>query len=128
MKNKAFISFELTVEPNPVSGQGNVNLAMTLVNTGKVAVTYQRSSGQRFEITAETVGKQVWKWSNGRFFTAVLESFTLKPGESKRFTANWDLTGDSLERVAPGKYHLRAWLKSVDENSPESLSVILDVK
>ncbi|MCC6484357.1 MAG: hypothetical protein IT209_05860 [Armatimonadetes bacterium] len=127
-KNTDTLVFGLCVEPNPATPHSRVSFAMTLRNTGAEAVTCHRSSSQRFEIVAEREGRAVWKWSSGRFFTAAIETFTVRPGENVTYRAEWDLTDEEGRAVKPGTYQIRAWLKTMGKELPQAEDVSLAVR
>jgi intracellular proteinase inhibitor BsuPI len=48
--------------------------------------------------------KEVWRLSSGRMFAQVITELTLKPGESRVFSATWDQTDTKGRPVPPGEY------------------------
>ena len=81
-----------------------VRLVLAVTNTTSEPVRYNFSSGKQFDFWVTRRGREVWRWSRGRFFTMALTSITLKPGESKTFTATWDQRDTSRSQVRPGSY------------------------
>lgn len=85
-------------------------LTFTVTNTGSSAATWQFSSGKQFDIdVVDSAGKVVKRWSDGRYFTMSLTTFTLSPGASKTFTAEVELK-DSAGQQLSGSYSLKAYL------------------
>ena len=48
--------------------------------------------------------KEVWRHSSGRMFAQVITELTLKPGESRTFTATWNQADSKGKPVPPGEY------------------------
>lgn len=102
---------------------------LTLRNTREQPVELQFGSGQRFEIVLKNAkGEEVYRWSNGKFFTQALGSETLGPGER-----NWAET----IRLAPegatlpfpeGRYTAEAWLTTLDGEKRFSASVGFEIR
>jgi len=68
-------------------------------------VTLNFSSGQQFELTiTDEEGNEVYRYSDGKFFTMALVFKTINPGESLKWQDEWDMTDKNGEKVGPGKY------------------------
>jgi len=62
-------------------------------------------SGQQFEITiTDESGEEVYRYSDGKFFTLALIYKTINPGESLSWQDEWDMTNKEGERLHSGKY------------------------
>lgn len=85
-------------------------LTYTVTNTSSSAATWQFASGKQFDIdVVSSAGKVVKRWSDGRYFTMALTTFTLQPGASKTFTAEVELK-DTAGQQLSGAYVLKAYL------------------
>jgi len=63
------------------------------------------SSGQQFELTiTDESGKEVYRYSDGRFFTMALILKTINPGESLKWQDEWDMTDKDGNRLTSGNY------------------------
>ena len=92
-------------------------MTFTVVNTSGKPVTYNFSTGQRFDVTAtNAAGTAVWNWAAGRRFSQNLASLSLPPGKSFVYRAVWNGRDLSGHPVPPGAYTLSAHLTS--DNRP----------
>ncbi len=107
----------LTVgKPQIKSGQP-VRLMFSVVNTSSKPVTYNFSTGQRFDVTAtNAAGVVVWNWAANQRFSQNLASLPLPPGKSFIYRAVWNGRDLSGHPVPPGVYTLSAHLTS--DNRP----------
>ncbi|MFP4622920.1 MAG: BsuPI-related putative proteinase inhibitor [Gemmatimonadota bacterium] len=79
------VSLEVDVAP------GSVGLALHVTNSGADPVTFTFPSSQRYDFVISTpAGEEVWRWSEGRFFTQAVTEATLAPGASWSMEAEWD--------------------------------------
>jgi len=63
------------------------------------------SSGQQFELTiTDESGKEVYRYSDGKFFTMALIIKTINPGESLKWQDEWDMTDKDGNRLTSGNY------------------------
>lgn len=104
------VSFSLSQN---VSGLGRVvAFSLTARNTGNEAQTLTFNSGQNFEITATPLNAKskepLWRWSNDKMFTQAVRRDTLRPGESKTWTAIWQGEDNLGNPVPRGQYLLEA--------------------
>lgn len=107
----------LTVSKSQIKPGQSVRMAFTVVNTSGHSVTYNFSTGQRFNITAtNAAGTAVWNWAAGRRFSPNLASLSLPPGKSFVYRAAWNGRDLSGRPVPPGAYTLSAHLTS--DNRP----------
>ena len=88
-----------------------VQFGFRVTNTapGKVELLFH--SGQTHDIVVvDSLGREVWRWSEGRMFTQALQNRVLESNGSVSWTAAWKSV------VPPGKYVAIASLLS--ENRP----------
>lgn len=82
-----------------------VEFTLRVRNTGDGPVDLQFRSGKRVDVAvyeAET-GEKVWRWSEGRMFTQVLDTRTLESGEETAYEVTWG-------SPSHGSYRARATL------------------
>ena len=107
----------LTVDKPQIKSGRPVRLTFTVVNTSGKAVTYNFSTGQRFDVTAtNAAGTAVWDWAAPKRFSQNLASLSLPPGKSFVYRAVWNGRDSSGRPVPPGAYTLSAHLTS--DNRP----------
>jgi len=76
-----------------------VRFRLTVSNLSKQAVILSCKDSQRFDMTvADLSGKPRWRWSEDQMFAQMLSEDTIKPGESRVYTAVF--TG----KLVPGQY------------------------
>jgi len=86
------ISVTLRAQPAVAKQGGTFDLTLTVRNLSGKPVTYTLPTGQTYEFIASTKGGgDVWRWSQGKFFTEAVNTIALAPGASKDFKVAWDL-------------------------------------
>lgn len=107
----------LSVSKSQIKSGQPVRITFTVVNTSSKPVTYNFSTGQRFDVTAtNAAGTAVWDWAVSRRFSQNLASLSLPPGKSFVYRAVWNGRDLSGRLVPPGAYTLSAHLTS--DNRP----------
>lgn len=107
----------LTVGKSQIKSGQPVRMTFTVVNTSGHPVTYNFSTGQRFDVTAtNAAGTAVWDWAAPKRFSQNLVSLPLPPGKSLTYRAVWNGRDLSGHPVPPGAYTLTAHLTS--DNRP----------
>ena len=90
-----------------------VHLTFRIQNTSGKAVSYNFSTGQKYDVTVtDAAGAEVWDWAKGRLFTQNLSSVSLKPGKSLIYSVVWNGADQTGRNVKPGTYSLTARLIS----------------
>ena len=87
-------------------------LPIDVRNSGDSAITLSFTSGQRVEFTLSDQDGEVYRWSDGLFFSQSLEQVTLEAGAIYGTT----LTGEPVG-VEPGSYTARAWITAPEANN-----------
>lgn len=107
----------LTVGKSQIKSGQPVRMTFTVVNTSGHPVTYNFSTGQRFDVTAaNAAGTAVWDWAAPKRFSQNLASLSLPPGKSLTYRAVWNGRDLAGRPVSPGVYTLSAHLTS--DNRP----------
>lgn len=82
-----------------------VILNFELINHHSSPKDLMFSSGQQFEIyIVDEEGKEVYRYSEGKFFTMALIYKSINSGESLTWQDKWDMTNKEGEKVQSGKY------------------------
>ena len=81
-----------------------VELVLELVNRGRAPVSMSAPTGQLYEFTITRDGAPVWRWSDGKLFTAQVTDVVLAPGQTGAYTVVWDGKGPDGRPVTPGRY------------------------
>jgi len=92
--------------------ESSVRVSLHVVNTGKKRVELTFPSGQTYDfVILDSLGREVWRWADGRMFTQALRNRLLAGGEALDFEATWE-----PPVLPPGRYTARGVLAS--ENYP----------
>lgn len=92
-------------ESNTFQPSDRITLAVIIRNRSDAPRTLTVPSSQTYDcIVYAGDNKEVWRWSAGRMFAQVITELTLAPGESRTFTATWDLTDRTGSPLSPGDY------------------------
>jgi hypothetical protein len=103
----------LTLSGSRIKSGRPVRMTFSVVNTSGKPVTYNFSTGQRFDVTAtNAAGTAVWNWAASKRFSQNLASLSLPPGKSLVYRAVWNGRDLSGHPVPPGVYTLSAHLTS----------------
>ena len=82
-----------------------ITFVVTLRNRAAAVRTLTLSTSQTLDCLVYAADhKEVWRHSSGRMFAQVITELTLKPGESRTFTATWNQTDSQGRPVPPGEY------------------------
>jgi hypothetical protein len=87
-----------------------VTFAFTVSNADTAPVDLTFRSGMRADVAVsdeDDQDREVWRWSEGRMFTQVVETETLEPDESTTVELRWD-------DPPPGTYLAEASLAAAD--------------
>ena len=77
-------------------------------------------SGQQFELTITNEdGEEVYKFSDGKFFTMALVYKTLIPGESLKWQDEWNMTDKDGEKLTSGNYKAEIKILVITEEDEE---------
>ena len=116
-----------TVEGPPILSQldvkirDGIELAFRVTNNEPRKVELLFPSGQTHDFTVvDSLGRNVWRWSEGRMFTQAYQNKFLESGESVTYDAAWRAS------VPPGRYTAIASLMS--ENKPVEQHVSFEVR
>jgi len=99
---------------------GKVVFNLELMSHYTKPVELMFSSGQQFEITVtDEAGNEVYRYSDGKFFTLALLNKTINPGESLKWQDEWDLTNKDGEKIISGNY--KAEIKILASSETEKI-------
>lgn len=83
-----------------------VQFAFNVTNVGNKHIELSFPSGKSYDIVVvDSVGREVWQWSNGRIFTQGVQNKQLGTGDSMKVKEAWS-------NPAPGTYTAIAQLNS----------------
>ncbi len=86
-----------------------IELTLTVRNSGGEPLAITFSSGQRYDLLVRRPrGDEIWRWSHDKAFIQVLQTVTLKAGETISFRVAWDQRDLQGRRVDPGTYEVVA--------------------
>lgn len=89
---------EVTLDVVPSVAKTAQGVAFSLRMTVREQMDLRYPDGQRYEfLVYDSSCKQVWQWSEGRFFTQALGQERLSPGEKRVFT-------ETYQTVGPGRF------------------------
>lgn len=68
----------------------DVRFALKVVNTGPKNVEVNFSSGQAYDfVVVDSIGREVWRWADGRLFTQSVQNKLLGKGKSISVSEKW---------------------------------------
>ena len=79
-------------------------------------------SGQMFEVSVtDEKGNEVYRFSDGKFFTLALVSKTINPGEALKWQDKWDMTDKDGKKLTSGKYKAEIIVMAAPEDNGETM-------
>lgn len=79
-------------------------------------------SGQQFELTiTDKKGKEVYRYSDGRFFTMALVYNDINPGESLKWQDEWDMTDKEGQKLTSGNYKAKIDIFVIPEDEKSKI-------
>ncbi len=91
-----------------VQVRDGVRIAFEVVNVGKKKLEVNFPDGRTHDVVVlDAVGREVWRWSEGRMFTQAMQNRVLRTSDVLRFEERW-------ESPKPGKYVVVATLASMN--------------
>ena len=82
-----------------------MNFNFELKNNSTEDKVLQFGSGQQFEITVENEeGEEVYRYSDGKYFTMAIVFREIKAGESIEWQDSWDMKDKDGKELSEGKY------------------------
>lgn len=87
-----------------------------LINHSPEVKELQFGSGQQFELVIrDEKDEEVYRYSDGKFFTMALVYRRINPGESLRWQDQWDLRDKAGNVVSPGRYRAEIEIMVIPE-------------
>ena len=81
---------EVTLDAFPSVAKQGQGIAFSLKMTVRDQMDLRYPDGQRYDFSVyDSSCKQIWQWSEGRFFTQALGQEHLSPGEKRAFTETY---------------------------------------
>lgn len=87
----------------------SVQITLVKCNVGSETIRLRYNTGQRFDFAAFRDGREVWRWSDDRFFTQATGVEVLRPGECMSETVTWDLRNKQGNYVAIDTFQIRGY-------------------
>lgn len=101
-------SVKLTTTFDVAQQENGVHFALRVTNTTGKRVELNFSSGQAYDfIVVDSVGREVWRWAEGRIFTQSVQNKLLGKGEGISINEKWS-------PAKAGKYAAIAVLRSTN--------------
>jgi hypothetical protein len=81
---------ESALAVNADENASGVRIAFRVTNAGGGKVEMQFPSGQTHEVVVlDSLGREVWRWSEGRMFTQVIQNKILRTADTLAFDERW---------------------------------------
>ena len=92
------------------AADSSVRFALHIVNTGKKRLELNFPSGQTYDfVILDTLGREMWRWGNGRMFTQAVRNKALGGGEALDLEETL-----AAFTLPPGRYMARGTLTSAN--------------
>lgn len=106
---------DIAIVPGITQNTDSLVMRISITNKSQKKVTFNRSSGQKFEfVLYDAADKELYKWSEGKAFTMMLETSVIEAGKSVEYSAVLD--GDQYKEIKDKIAYMKAYvLGSSDE-------------
>lgn len=102
------------------AGQDGVRFALKVTNAMKKHVELAFPNGQTHEfVVVDSVGRQIWRWSDSRLFTQAVQNKLLSSGETMEYAEEWS------HPTQHGRYTVIATLNSTNYPVQERATFVL---
>ena len=94
---------------NASDDPSSIRFAFRVTNSGGGKVEMQFPSGQTHDVVVlDSLGRQVWRWSDGRIFTQLVQNKILRTADTLAFDERWKGAARgqyvAVARLASGNY------------------------
>jgi len=97
---------------DPVLSVPVLHAQFKVENSGEQPLTITVPSGQEFDLVIRNeAGEEVFRWSDGKFFTQALQTIAFSPGE-RVYSVDAPLSRGG-QPLPPGRYTVEAWISTV---------------
>ena len=98
---------------DPVLSVPVLHAQFKVENTSEQPLAITIPSGQEFDLVIRSeAGEEVFRWSDGKFFTQALQTISFSPGE-RVYTVDAPLSRGG-QPLPPGRYTVEAWIATVE--------------
>lgn len=99
---------------------GAVHFALNVANNSEKRLELEFPSGQSYDfVVLDSIGREVWRWANGRMFTQSLRNRMLSGGDTLSFDERWERPKQH------GQYTVVATLRSSNYPMQERAQFVL---
>lgn len=105
-----------------------IEMTIVLHNRTDEPVNLTFNSGKNYDFIVKKLpeNKEVWRWSDGKFFTEALMSMMLDPGERKTFVFKWNQKDNDSKKIESGTYKVEALIASNPEIFANSVKIKIE--
>ncbi|HHU82969.1 MAG TPA: hypothetical protein GXZ26_08200 [Firmicutes bacterium] len=94
-----------------------IRMALQVYNYSQLPVTFDFTTSQRYDFAIyDSVGREVWRWSDGKVFLPVEGQLILQPGESVVYTAEHRFANKTGQPMPTDLYTLKGELTAINKN------------
>ena len=84
-------------------------MVLDITNEGQQPLTRRYTSGQMYDfVVRDSLGQEVWRWSDGKGFTEAIEHQVFEAGETVFYRVEWNQVDNASEQIPPGSYTISA--------------------
>ena len=94
-----------------VPSGNSVGFALTVKNSDSSPANVILLGGQDFDMVVKQDGKEIYRWSDEKFFTLAIRYITYAPGEERKFTWEW-------MPPSAGTYEIEVYYLGVSREEP----------
>ncbi|NLM36604.1 MAG: hypothetical protein GX202_00575 [Firmicutes bacterium] len=113
---------QLSTSCNYQITEDKVIFDFALTNHSSKALVLPFGSGQQFELVVkDEKGEEVYRYSDGKFFTLALVYKQINPGEALRWQDQWDRRDKAGNLVRPGRYRAEVEVLVIPEEDGDKI-------
>jgi intracellular proteinase inhibitor BsuPI len=120
-EGRTTLELEAHYSPDPLRSGEPATWLLVVTNRSSQAATITFSSGQNGNVVLEQGGREVYRWSSGKFFTQAVRPISIAPGASETFRLEEERLG-----LPPGRYQMVASLNADPAPAPARRDVSVE--
>lgn len=107
--------------------EGGAHLRLKVKNPTESFLSFNFNSSQKYDfvVREKESGLEIWRWSNGQFFTQVIHNQALLPEKEWDFDFFWDFKDNERNDIKKGEYLVSGILTTREprESEPTELTI-----
>ncbi len=102
------LAYQLSIGKSQYAPGEGVEMHLVVRNETAESLTVYFPSTQRYDFVVRARGAEVWRWSRGKAFLAVVQTILVRPQETLEYAETWNQRNSDGRPVLSGSYEVVA--------------------